>query len=78
MSSTPYNPAQKQEKEVLYVFTGQSRTTTNTIKMGEKERWRGSGSSMHSSAAIPSAAITSYHLYKHYANVCAAVQRTIM
>lgn len=49
---------------------------------GEKKkgrrRWRGSDSSMHSSASIPSAAITPYRLYKHYANVCAAVQCAIM
>lgn len=43
-----------------------------------RRRWRGSDSSMHSSASIPSAAITPYRLYKHYANVCAAVQCAIM
>lgn len=48
---------------------------------GEKKkgrRWRRSDSSMHSSASIPSAAMTPYRLYKHYANVCAAVQCAIM
>lgn len=64
-------------------FAMVSEPGCDTIKMeGRKKRrrrrWRGSDSSMHSSASIPSAAITPYRLYKHYANVCAAVQCAIM
>lgn len=62
-------------------FAMVSEPGCDTIKMeGRKKgrRWRRSDRSMHSSASIPSAAITPYRLYKHYANVCAAVQCAIM